>query len=55
MTVRFTVRRLFLLTAGMAYALAIYLEVGKWRLYHRDEAPILVTPLPNAPSPPPNP
>ena len=44
---------LLLLTAVIAYALAIYAEAIRWLPYHRDETLIPMAPLPQAPVPPP--
>jgi len=49
MAVRFTVRRLLVLTAAVAFAIAFYLEAVRWRSYDRDETVFTVTPLPRAP------
>jgi hypothetical protein len=46
MAFRFSIRRLFLLTAVIAYALGVYLEAAKWSSYQRDETVFPVTPLP---------
>jgi hypothetical protein len=49
MAVRFTVRRLLVLTPALAFAIAFYREAVRWRSYDRDETVFTVTPLPQAP------
>lgn len=56
MSVRFTVRRLFLLTAVFAYALTAYLFIAETSPYASDQSVFVLTPVPNvrqAPGPPP--
>jgi hypothetical protein len=55
MAVRFTTRKLLLLTAAIAYALALFIETRKYIAYVPDASAVPVTLVPAAPASPPSP